>query len=121
MKKNEARAFALSFSFRQGRKQGKGRAPYIKWTGSTKSSKNYSFATSHLPFVRYVVKMFFWDYFGNLEGLWEYAWGQSVGDNLWNSVHAIGKCVQDFMADDKIHKPTLAAWAAFCFAGKKMQ
>ncbi len=51
--------------------------------------------------------MFFWDYVGDLEGLWEYAWGQSVGDNLLNSVYAMGKCVQDFMADEKIHKPTL--------------
>ena len=50
--------------------------------------------------------MFFWDYVGDLEGLREYAWGQSVGDNLLNSVYAIGKCVQDFMADEKIHKPT---------------
>ena len=51
--------------------------------------------------------MFFWDYVGDLEGLWEYAWGQSVGDNMLNSVYAMGKCVQDFMADEKIHKPTL--------------
>lgn len=49
------------------------------------------FALTFRPCLRYVVQMFWWDYVGDLDGLWEYAWGQSVGDNLWNSVHAIGK------------------------------
>ena len=82
----------------------------IKWTVGTilrvVTTIPSQLRPSHLPFVRYVVQMFFWDYVGDLEGLREYAWGQSVGDNLLNSVYAIGKCVQDFMADEKIHKPT---------------
>lgn len=49
------------------------------------------FALTFRPCLRYVVQMFWWDYVGDLDGLWEYAWGQSVGDNLLNSVHAIGK------------------------------
>lgn len=83
----------------------------IKWTVGTilrvVTTIPSQLRPSHLPFVRYVVQMSLWDYVGDLEGLWEYAWGQSVGDNLLNSVYAIGKCVQDFMADEKIHKPTL--------------
>ena len=69
----------------------------IKWTVGTilraVTTIPSQLRPSHLPFVRYVVQMSLWDYVGDLEGLWEYAWGQSVGDNLLNSVYAIGKCV----------------------------